>query len=111
CAKSHQSAQGLPLSHPLSLCLRALPRRGASPASHDGRPPCRLPSARSAGGAEPARCCGVRKTAPMPGLEFGWFMPTRGHTDDYSAPLNVSAGLEMFDRVAIAAEKAGFEYS
>jgi len=37
-------------------------------------------------------------------------MPTRGDTDDYSAPLKVSAGLDMFDRVAIAAETAGFEY-
>ena len=46
----------------------------------------------------------------MPDLEFGWFMPTRGDTDDYSAPLKVSAGLDMFDRVAIAAERAGFEY-
>jgi alkanesulfonate monooxygenase len=46
----------------------------------------------------------------MPDLEFGWFMPTRGDTDDYSAPLKVSAGLEMFDRVASAAQRAGFEY-
>jgi alkanesulfonate monooxygenase len=45
----------------------------------------------------------------MPDLEFGWFMPTRGDTDDYSVPLKVSTGLEMFDRVAIAAEQAGFE--
>ena len=46
----------------------------------------------------------------MPDLEFGWFMPTRGDTDDYGVPLKVSAGLAMFDRVAIAAEQAGFEY-
>jgi alkanesulfonate monooxygenase len=46
----------------------------------------------------------------MPDLEFGWFMPTRGDTDDYSVPLKVSTGLEMFDRVAIAAEQAGFDY-
>ena len=43
-------------------------------------------------------------------LEFGWFIPTRGDTDDYGDPIKISAGLEMFDRVAIAAEKAGFEY-
>src|SRR5262249_44369886 len=47
---------------------------------------------------------------PMPDLEFGWFMPTRGDTDDYGEPLKVAAGLDMFDRVAVAAERAGFEY-
>src|SRR5262249_31587378 len=50
-----------------------------------------------------------RKPPSMPDLEFGWFMPTRGDTDDYNVPLKVSAGLEMFDRVAMAAETAGFE--
>jgi alkanesulfonate monooxygenase len=43
-------------------------------------------------------------------LEFGWFVPTRGDTDDYGEPLKIAAGLEMFDRVALAAERAGFEY-
>ncbi|MEZ5816699.1 MAG: LLM class flavin-dependent oxidoreductase [Hyphomicrobiaceae bacterium] len=43
-------------------------------------------------------------------LEFGWFLPTRGDTDDYSEPLKVPAGMEMFSRVAKAAEEAGFEY-
>jgi alkanesulfonate monooxygenase len=43
-------------------------------------------------------------------LEFGWFIPTRGDTDDYGDPIRIAAGVEMFDRVAIAAEKAGFEY-
>ncbi|MCB1512145.1 MAG: LLM class flavin-dependent oxidoreductase [Hyphomicrobiaceae bacterium] len=43
-------------------------------------------------------------------LEFGWFIPTRGDTDDYGEPLKIPAGPEMFERVAVAAEKAGFEY-
>lgn len=43
-------------------------------------------------------------------LEFGWFLPTRGDTDDYGTPLKVPAGMEMFSRVAEAAEAAGFEY-
>jgi alkanesulfonate monooxygenase len=46
----------------------------------------------------------------MRDLEFGWFIPTRGDTDDYGEPLKIAAGLEMFDRVATAAERAGFEY-
>ena len=46
----------------------------------------------------------------MQKLEFGWFIPTRGDTDDYGQPLKVAAGLEMFDRVSVAAERAGFEY-
>ena len=46
----------------------------------------------------------------MRNLEFGWFIPTRGDTDDYGEPLKIAAGLEMFDRVALAAERAGFEY-
>ena len=43
-------------------------------------------------------------------LEFGWFLPTRGDTDDYGDPLKIAAGAEMFERVAVAAEAAGFEY-
>jgi alkanesulfonate monooxygenase len=46
----------------------------------------------------------------MPPLEFGWFLPTRGDTDDYGDPLKIPAGIDMFSRVAIAAENAGFEY-
>jgi alkanesulfonate monooxygenase len=46
----------------------------------------------------------------MRDLEFGWFIPTRGDTDDYGDPRKISAGPEMFERVAVAAEKAGFEY-
>ena len=40
---------------PLPLRLRPLPHRGAAAASHRRRPPRRLPPARSADGAEPAR--------------------------------------------------------
>ncbi|MGE3914522.1 MAG: LLM class flavin-dependent oxidoreductase [Hyphomicrobiaceae bacterium] len=43
-------------------------------------------------------------------IELGWFLPTRGDTDDYGDPLKVPAGIEMFSRVAKAAEAAGFEY-
>ena len=43
-------------------------------------------------------------------LEFGWFLPTRGDTDDYGTPLKVPASSEMFERVTVAAEAAGFEY-
>jgi alkanesulfonate monooxygenase len=43
-------------------------------------------------------------------LELGWFLPTRGDTDDYGTPLKIPAGPEMFERVAMAAEDAGFEY-
>jgi alkanesulfonate monooxygenase len=43
-------------------------------------------------------------------LEFGWFLPTRGDTDDYGTPLKTPAGPEMFERVTQAAEDAGFEY-
>jgi alkanesulfonate monooxygenase len=46
----------------------------------------------------------------MRNLEFGWFIPTRGDTDDYGEPLKIAASLEMFDRVSVAAERAGFEY-
>ena len=46
----------------------------------------------------------------MQKLEFGWFLPTRGDTDDYGDPIRIAAGMEMFERVAVAAEAAGFEY-
>ncbi|MFM9942240.1 MAG: LLM class flavin-dependent oxidoreductase [Hyphomicrobiaceae bacterium] len=51
----------------------------------------------------------MQQTAP-PKLEFGWFLPTRGDTDDYGDPIRIGAGMEMFSRVAKAAEAAGFEY-
>lgn len=46
----------------------------------------------------------------MQPLEFGWFLPTRGDTDDYGTPLKIAAGSEMFERVTRAAEDCGFEY-
>ncbi len=46
----------------------------------------------------------------MRSLEFGWFLPTRGDTDDYGDPIRIAAGVEMFSRVAKAAEASGFEY-
>ena len=57
-AEPEQSAQRLPLPHPLPLCVRSLQDRGAGIAADRGRPVRRLPSQRSAGGAEPdgARC-------------------------------------------------------
>ena len=58
-AEPDQPAGGLSLPHPLPLCLRPMPHRGAAAAPHRRRPPRRLPPARSAGGAEPARRGGV----------------------------------------------------
>ena len=52
----------------------------------------------------------MQKPVEKQRLEFGWFLPTRGDTDDYGDPLKVPAGIEMFSRVARAAEDAGFEY-
>jgi alkanesulfonate monooxygenase len=46
----------------------------------------------------------------MRALEFGWFLPTRGDTDDYGDPVRIAAGSEMFERVTKAAEDCGFEY-
>jgi alkanesulfonate monooxygenase len=46
----------------------------------------------------------------MHDLEFGWFLPTRGDTDDYGEPHKIAAGMDMFSRVARAAEGAGFDY-
>ncbi len=44
-------------------------------------------------------------------LEFGWFLPTSGDTTCYGDETKrVPPSLEMFDRVAAAAEAAGFEY-
>lgn len=43
-------------------------------------------------------------------LEFGWFLPTRGDTDDNGKLMKGAAGPEMFERVAKAAEGCGFEY-
>jgi alkanesulfonate monooxygenase len=47
---------------------------------------------------------------PQHPIELGWFLPTRGDTDDYGDPLKVAAGPEMFGRVARAVEDASFDY-
>ncbi len=52
-AEPDQSADGLPLPHPLPLRLRPLPDRGAAAAPHRRRPPRRLPPARSADAQNP----------------------------------------------------------
>ena len=45
-------------------------------------------------------------------LRFGWFIPTYGDFDRFVDPTCTSPpGLELFERVALAAERAGFEYA
>lgn len=47
---------------------------------------------------------------PRP-LEFGWFLPTAGDTITYgSKDGHVPQSMELFEKVALAAEAAGFEY-
>lgn len=44
-------------------------------------------------------------------LEFGWFLPTAGDTISYGSPDGtVPPSMELFDRIAAAAEAAAFEY-
>jgi alkanesulfonate monooxygenase len=44
-------------------------------------------------------------------LEFGWFLPTSGDTTCYGDPTKaIEPSAELFDRVIVAAEAAGFEY-
>ena len=44
-------------------------------------------------------------------LEFGWFLPTAGDTTCYGDRTKwILPSAEMFDRVVLAAEAAGFEY-
>jgi alkanesulfonate monooxygenase len=44
-------------------------------------------------------------------LEFGWFLPTSGDTTCYGDPSAfVPPSADLFDRVILAAEDAGFEY-
>lgn len=44
-------------------------------------------------------------------LEFGWFLPTAGDTVNYARPDGtIQPSMELFDRIARAAEDAGFEY-
>lgn len=44
------------------------------------------------------------------GLRFGWFIPTAGDTDELSDPTRIPPSMEMYEQVALAAERAGFEY-
>lgn len=51
-------------------------------------------------------------TESIPGLSMGWFIPTQGDTSAFSDPSkSIPQSLEHFERVAVAAENAGFEYS
>ena len=43
-------------------------------------------------------------------IALGWFLPTNGETLDYGEPWQIPQSNEMFSRVMIAAENAGFEY-
>jgi alkanesulfonate monooxygenase len=45
-------------------------------------------------------------------LEFGWFVPTAGDTTAFGVPgASIPPTLDHFTAVALAAEKAGFEYA
>ncbi len=45
-------------------------------------------------------------------IRFGWFIPTAGDTTAIGDPsAEIPASMEMFERVALAAEDAGFEYA
>ena len=44
-------------------------------------------------------------------LEFGWFLPTGGDTISYgSKDGTIPPSMELFEKIALAAEAAGFEY-
>ena len=45
-------------------------------------------------------------------LRFGWFIPTVGDTSAFGDPAaTMKPSLELFTDIAVAAEKAGFEYT
>jgi alkanesulfonate monooxygenase len=46
----------------------------------------------------------------MQPLEFGWFLPSRGDTDDFGDPRKVAPSPEMYERVIKSAEDASFDY-
>lgn len=47
----------------------------------------------------------------MRAIELGWYLPTHGDTTRFNDPAAaVPSSLDLFDRVAGAAERAGFEY-
>ena len=52
----------------------------------------------------------VKTDAEM--IHFGWFIPTAGDTTAFGVPsATTPPSLELFERVAKAAESAGFEYA
>jgi len=52
------------------------------------------------------------KRANFTQIRFGWFIPTAGDTTAIGDPsAEIPASMEMFERVALAAEDAGFEYA
>ena len=45
-------------------------------------------------------------------VRFGWYIPTHGDLTNFADPDQfIPASMEMFERVALAAEAAGFEYA
>jgi alkanesulfonate monooxygenase len=45
------------------------------------------------------------------GLKMGWFIPTNGDTSSFADPAkNIPSSMEHFEKVALAAENAGFDY-
>ena len=54
----------------------------------------------------------VSPVAPSSPVRFGWFVPTAGDTTAIGDPAaDDPPSMEMFERVACAAEQAGFEYA
>src|SRR5688500_7029864 len=51
------------------------------------------------------------RSAMTPGLRFGWFIPTAGDTTTLADPTRIPPGMELFTRVALAAETAGFDFA
>ncbi|ORI30985.1 alkanesulfonate monooxygenase [Rhodococcus erythropolis] len=53
----------------------------------------------------------MAELTPSP-LHFGWFIPTMGDTSAFGDPTAVvPPSLDLFERTAVAAEDAGFEYA
>ena len=53
----------------------------------------------------------VKMDDVAPRLRFGWFIPTAGDSMSLARGAEIPPSLEMFERVARAAEAAGFEYA
>ncbi len=50
--------------------------------------------------------------SPQTHVRFGWYIPTHGDLTNFADPDEfIPASMEMFDRVSLAAEAAGFEYA